>query len=92
MPTDEEIDRRLLEFAQKIAAIPKEIATEAFAGSSAEAATDGFACPLPAEVDGQSLPPPLHAGKQPDPDIRPPRPPTQAAGRFATQKKLRASS
>ena len=69
MPTAEEIDRSLLEFAQKIAAIPKEIATEA---RPTEPPPIDSPAPLPAEADGQSLPPPLPASKQPDPVIRPP--------------------
>ena len=37
MPTDEEIDRSLVEFAQKIAAIPKKLLTRS---SPRRAATD----------------------------------------------------
>jgi hypothetical protein len=76
----DEIDRSLLEFAQKIAAIPKGIAKEG-----------GFEEPPPgpspaaAELGGQSLPPPLPANKQSDPDIRP-APPAGASG-----KKLRTA-
>jgi hypothetical protein len=70
MPTDEEIDRSLVEFAQKIAAIPKRIADEGrSAESSAEAAP--AVSPASSEIGCESLPPPLPAGKQPDPDIRP---------------------
>jgi len=71
MPTDEEIDRSLVEFAQKIAAIPKEIANEARPTEPTPAASPA-APPAAAEIDSRSLPPPLPAGKQPDPDTRPP--------------------
>jgi len=67
MSSDEEIDRSLVEFAQKVAAIPKRIADE---GRSAESSAEAARAPPPAEVDSESLPPPLPAGKQPDPDIR----------------------
>jgi hypothetical protein len=74
MSTDEEIDRSLVEFAQKIAAIPKRIADEGrSAESSAEAAP--AVSPASSEIGGQSLPPPLPADKLPDPDVRP-APPT----------------
>ena len=79
MPTDEESDRSLVEFAQKIAAIPKRIADEGrSAESSAEAAR--AVSPAAAEIGSESLPPPLPADKQPDPDIRP-APPAGAGGK-----------
>jgi hypothetical protein len=79
MPTDEEIDRSLVEFAQRIAAIPKGIATES---RSEEPPSDPSRAAPPAatEVGSQSLPPPLPAGGPPDPDIRP-APPAGAGGR-----------
>ena len=70
MPTDEEIDRSLVEFAQKIAAIPKRIADEdRSVESPAEAAP--AVSPAAPEIGSESRPPPLPADKQPDPDIRP---------------------
>jgi hypothetical protein len=70
MSTDEEIDRSLVEFAQKIAAIPKRIAEEVpSAESSAETAP--AVSSAASETGSDSLPPPLPAGKQPDPDIQP---------------------
>jgi hypothetical protein len=69
MPTDEEIDRSLVEFAQKIAAIPKGIANEGRPIEPPPVASRA-APPAAAEVGSQSLPPPLPAGRQPDPDIR----------------------
>lgn len=84
MPTDDEIDRSLVEFAQKIAAIPKEIANEARPAELPPVASRA-APPAAAEVGSQSLPPPLPAsalpdGRQPDPDIRP-APPYDADGK-----------
>jgi len=69
MSIEDEIDRSLVEFAQKIAAIPKGIANE---GRPTEPppVTSGAAAPPAAEVGSQSLPPPLPASEQPDPDIR----------------------
>ena len=93
----EDIDRSLVEFAQKIAAIPKGIADE---GRPAEPppVTSDAAPPPAAEVRSQSLPPPLPAGAQPDPDVRPAlpavaggkqvRPPDEIAG--IIMKSLRA--
>jgi hypothetical protein len=93
----EDIDRSLVEFAQKIAAIPKGIADE---GRPAEPppVTSDAAPPPAAEVRSQSLPPPLPASAQPDPDIRPAlpavaggkqvRPPDEIAG--IIMKSLRA--
>src|SRR5438128_836415 len=79
MSTDEEIDRSLVEFAQKIAAIPKRIAAEGrSAESSAEAAP--AVSPTSSEIGSESLPPPLPAGNQPDPDAQP-APPTGAGGK-----------
>ena len=79
MSTDQAIHRRLVEFAQKIAAIPKRIADEdRSAKSSAEAVL--AASPASSGIGSESLPPPLHAAKQPDPDIRP-APPAGAGGR-----------
>lgn len=79
MPTDEESDRSLIEFAQKIAAIPKRIADEdRSAESPAEASHP--APPAAAEVSSESLPPPLPADKQPDPVIRL-APPAGAGGK-----------
>lgn len=79
MPTDEEIDRSLVEFAQKIAAIPKGIANEARPIEPPPVASHS-APPAAAEAGNQSPPPPLPAGGQPDPDIRP-APPAGANGR-----------
>jgi hypothetical protein len=79
MTVDDEIDRSLVEFAQKIAAIPKEIANE---GRPDEPPPGIFhaASPPAAEIGSQSLPPPLPADEQPDPDIRP-APPAGAGGK-----------
>ncbi len=73
MSTDEEIDRSLIEFAQKIAAIPKRIADE---DRSAEPPGEAALAVSPAasEIGKESLPPPPPADKQPDPDIRPAQP------------------
>ncbi|MEH2515725.1 hypothetical protein V1279_001298 [Bradyrhizobium sp. AZCC 1610] len=73
MPTDAEIDRSLVEFAQKIAAIPKGIADE---GRPTEPPPDASstASPTATEVASRSLPPPLPTGEQPDPGIRPAAP------------------
>ncbi len=70
MSTNEEIDRSLAEFAQKIAAIPKRIVDE---DRSVEAPAEAALAVSPAapEIGSESLPPPLPADKQPDPDIRP---------------------
>jgi hypothetical protein len=77
MPSDEAIDRSLVEFAQKIAAIPKRIADEGrSAESSAEAAR--AVSPAASEIGSESLPPPFPADNQPEPDIRPA--PTTGAG------------
>ncbi|MBT1515644.1 hypothetical protein KIP88_34760 [Bradyrhizobium sp. SRL28] len=73
MPTDEEIDRSLVEFAQKIAAIPKEIANDA-RPTEPPPVTSSTAPPAATEVASQSLPPPLPTGEQSDPDIRPAAP------------------
>jgi hypothetical protein len=81
MPTDEELDRSLVEFAQKIAAIPKGIANEA-RHIEPPPAISRAAPSAAAEVDSQSLPPPLPAGKQADPNI-PPAPPAGAGGKQA---------
>jgi hypothetical protein len=77
MSTDQDIDRSLVEFAQKIAAIPKGIADE---GRPTEPppVTSPAAPPAAAGVGSQSLPPPLPAGERPDPDVRP-APPAGAA-------------
>jgi hypothetical protein len=79
MPTDQDIDRSLVEFAQKIAAIPKGIADE---GRPAEPppVVSRAAPPAAAEVGSQSLPPPLPAGEQSDPDTRP-APPADPGGK-----------
>jgi len=75
----EDIDRSLVEFAQKIAAIPKGIADEGRPTEPPPVTSD--AAPPPAiEVRSPSLPPPLPAGEQPDPDIRP-APSTGAGGK-----------
>jgi hypothetical protein len=70
MSTEEEIDRSLVEFAQKIAAIPKGIANED-RPTEPPPIPSGAAPPAAPEVGSQSLPPPLPASAQPDPDIRP---------------------
>jgi hypothetical protein len=76
MSTDEEIDRSLIQFAQKIAAIPKRIADEVgSAESPAEAAL--AVSPAASEIGKENLSPPPPADMQPDPDIRP-APPTGA--------------
>jgi hypothetical protein len=75
----EDIDRSLVEFAQKIAAIPKGIADEGRPPEPPPVASDA-APPPAAEVGSQSLPPPLPAGEQPDPDVRP-APPAGAGGK-----------
>jgi hypothetical protein len=75
----DEIDRSLLEFAQKIAAIPKEFANE----SGFEERPPGVssaASPAAAELGAQSLPPLLPANKQSDPEMRP-APPAGASGK-----------
>jgi hypothetical protein len=91
MSTDQDIDRSLVEFAQKIAAIPKGIADE---GRPTEPTPVAFraAPPAAAEAGSQSLPPPLPASPQSDPDIRPAPPAGAGANRFVTQKKSQASS
>ena len=81
MSTDEEIDRSLVEFAQKIAAIPKGIADEARPTEPPPVASHP-APPAAAEAGSQSSPPPLPDGRQPDPDIRP-VPPANAGGKQA---------
>ena len=81
MSTDEDIDRSLVEFAQKIAAIPKGIADEGRPTEPPPVASPA-APPAAAEVGSQNLPPPLPAGEQPDPDIRP-APPAGAGGKQA---------
>jgi hypothetical protein len=53
MSTDEEIDRSLVEFAQKIAAIPKRIADE---DRSAESPAEAALAVSPAEIGSESLP------------------------------------
>jgi hypothetical protein len=73
MSTAEELDRSLVEFAQKIAAIPKGIADEDRATEPPPVASRA-APPAAAEVGSQSLPPPLPAGERPDPDVRPATP------------------
>ncbi|ANW00412.1 hypothetical protein [Bradyrhizobium icense] len=66
----DEIDRSLVEFAQKIVAMPKGIANEG--GFEEPSPGDASAAsPAAAELGGQNLPPPLPANKQSDPDIRP---------------------
>jgi hypothetical protein len=97
MSAEEEIDRSLVEFAQKIAAIPKGIANED-RPTEPPPIPSGTVPPAAAEVGSQSLPPPLPAGAQPDPDIRPAlpavaggkqvRPPDEIAG--IIMKSLRA--
>ena len=79
MSGNDEIDRSLVEFAQRIAAIPKEIADE---GRHTEPAPDAScaASPAAAEIGSQSLPPPLSAGKEPNPDIES-APPAGAGGK-----------
>jgi hypothetical protein len=91
MSTDEEMDRSLVEFAQKIAAIPKRIADE---DRSAEPPAEAARAVLPAafEIGSQSLPPPLPADKQPDLDIQPARLSARAASRRVTPMNLQASS
>ena len=97
MSTDQDIDRSLVEFAQKIAAIPKGIADEGRPSEPPPVASRA-APPAAAEIGSQSLPPPLPAGAQPDPDVRPAlpavaggkqvRPPDEIAG--IIMKSLRA--
>jgi hypothetical protein len=79
MSTDQDIDRSLVEFAQKIAAIPKGIADEGRPTEPPPVAARA-APPAAAEIGSQSLPPPLPAGEQPDPDILP-APPAGAGGK-----------
>jgi hypothetical protein len=79
MSADEEIDRSLVEFAQKIAAIPKEIANEAHPTEPPPVASQP-APPAATEAGSRSPPPPLPDGSQPDPDIRP-APPANAGGK-----------
>src|SRR5207344_925843 len=77
----EAIDRSLVEFAQKIAAIPKRIADEdRSAGRSAEAARAVLAA-APG-IGSASLPSPLPADDQPDLDIQP-APPVRSGGKQA---------
>jgi hypothetical protein len=78
MSVNDEIDRSLVEFAQKIAAIPKEIANEGRPDGPPPGAFPAGSPPA-AEIGSQSLPP-LPAGKQPDPDIQP-APPAGAGGK-----------
>ncbi|KRR27872.1 hypothetical protein CQ14_08515 [Bradyrhizobium lablabi] len=70
MSVDEGIDRSLVEFAQKIAAIPKTIANDAPTEQLPPDASD-MASSAAAEIRKRSLPPPLPASKQPEPDIQP---------------------
>jgi hypothetical protein len=79
MSTDQDIDRTLVEFAQKIAAIPKGIADEGRPTEPPPVASRAVP-PAAAEVGSQSLPPPLPASAQSDPDIRP-APPADAGGK-----------
>ena len=68
MSADEEIDRSLVEFAQKIAAIPRRIADEDRSAEPSPDASD-TASPAIAELGSESLPA-RTVNKQPDPDIR----------------------
>src|SRR6188474_797219 len=79
MSTDQDIDRSLVEFAQKIAAIPKGIADEGRPTEPPPVASP-TAPPAAAGVGSQSRPPPLPAGGQSDPDVLP-APPAGAAGK-----------
>ncbi|XSC45468.1 hypothetical protein ACF1BQ_004985 [Bradyrhizobium sp. RDT10] len=91
MPTDDEIDRSLVEFAQKIAAIPKRIADESPSAESAAEASRA-APPTAAEVGSESLPPRFPPAINPIRTLSLPCLPTQAANRFVAQKKSQASS
>lgn len=87
----EDIDRSLVEFAQKIAAIPKGIADE---GRPTEPpAVSRAAPPAAAEVGSRSLPPPrFPPASNPIRAFGLLRLPARAANRFVTQKKSQASS
>jgi hypothetical protein len=69
MSVGDEINRSLVEFAQKFAAIPKGIAKES-QPEKAPVASD-TALPAAAEPGSPSSPPPLPAAASPDPDLRP---------------------
>jgi len=73
MSVSDEIDRSLVEFAQKIAAIPKGIADEDRSEELRPKASDA-SIPAAAEAGGRSSPPPLPGGEPSAPDI-PPTPP-----------------
>jgi hypothetical protein len=91
MSTDDEIDRSLVEFAQKIAAIPKRIADEdRSVESPAEAAL--AVSPAAPEIGSESLPPPLPQTSSPIRTFDLLRLSTQAANRFVTRTKSQASS
>ncbi|KRQ94723.1 hypothetical protein CQ12_04115 [Bradyrhizobium jicamae] len=68
MSTDDEIDRSLVEFAQKVVAIPKGIAHEAHSEQPPQDAPD--ASSAAAKIGSQSLPPSLPHSKQADPDAQ----------------------
>jgi hypothetical protein len=70
MSANDETDRSLVEFAQKIAAIPKGIADDESRPAEPPPAASHAASPTATDVGSQSLPPPLPA-TQPGPDIRP---------------------
>jgi hypothetical protein len=69
MPANKEIDKGLLAFARKIAAIPQGIADHGrFAGSPPS--TSPPALPATSEIGSESLVIPISQAGQPDPDVR----------------------
>jgi hypothetical protein len=76
MSVSDDIDRSLVEFAQKIAAIPTGIANEDRSEEPRPKASDAPS-PAAADAGGQSSPPPLPIDKPSTPDI-PPTPPVAA--------------
>jgi hypothetical protein len=78
MSVGDEINRSLVEFAQKFAAIPKGFATESQPGKPP--LVSDTALPAAAEPGSPSSPPPLPAAAPPDPDHRP-APPTVASSK-----------
>ena len=69
MSVGDEINRSLVELAQKFAAISKGIANESRPGTPPPE-TSGAASPAAAEAGSQSAPPPLPAANPPGPDVR----------------------
>jgi hypothetical protein len=91
MSADEEIDRSLIEFAQKIAAIPKRIADEDRSAESPAEAALTVSPPHPRSATRTCLPrfPPTSSPIRTFDLLRPP---AQSANRFVTPMNSQASS